>query len=191
MPIVWHVIQLYAVQGFRRFLLATGYKGELIERFVAEARWPAGVQRRVRGHGPGNADGRQDQAAGGAARGGGALLRDLRRRRGRHRPRRAAEFHSRARRAGEHDRRAPRAAVRRDRARRRGRTRARVSARSPARSTGSTAASSACSGRSDLPEQTACSSASRSSAWPRRASCAPTATRASGSAWTPTRTRSR
>ena len=31
-PIVWHVIQLYAAQGFRRFLLATGYKGELIER---------------------------------------------------------------------------------------------------------------------------------------------------------------
>jgi glucose-1-phosphate cytidylyltransferase len=43
MPIVWHVIQLYAVQGFRRFLLATGYKGELIERFVAEQKWPAGV----------------------------------------------------------------------------------------------------------------------------------------------------
>jgi glucose-1-phosphate cytidylyltransferase len=43
MPIVWHVIQLYAVQGFDRFLLATGYKGELIERFAAEQRWPEGV----------------------------------------------------------------------------------------------------------------------------------------------------
>lgn len=43
MPIVWHVIQLYAVQGFRRFLLATGYRGELIERFVAAHEWPAGV----------------------------------------------------------------------------------------------------------------------------------------------------
>jgi glucose-1-phosphate cytidylyltransferase len=43
MPIVWHVIQLYAAQGFRRFLLATGYKGELIERFVAEHEWPDGV----------------------------------------------------------------------------------------------------------------------------------------------------
>ncbi|HYM54783.1 MAG TPA: sugar phosphate nucleotidyltransferase [Solirubrobacteraceae bacterium] len=43
MPIVWHVIQLYAVQGFRRFLLATGYKGELIERFAAAHEWPAGV----------------------------------------------------------------------------------------------------------------------------------------------------
>jgi glucose-1-phosphate cytidylyltransferase len=43
LPILWHVIQLYAVQGFRRFLLATGYKGELIEDFVAGHEWPAGV----------------------------------------------------------------------------------------------------------------------------------------------------
>jgi glucose-1-phosphate cytidylyltransferase len=43
-PIVWHVIQLYAGQGFRRVLLATGYKGELIERFVAGEQWPAGVE---------------------------------------------------------------------------------------------------------------------------------------------------
>jgi len=43
MPIVWHVIQLYAVQGFRRFLLATGYRGELIEEFAAGHEWPAGV----------------------------------------------------------------------------------------------------------------------------------------------------
>ena len=43
MPIVWHVIQLYAVQGFRRFLLATGYKGELIEQFVAAQHWPPEV----------------------------------------------------------------------------------------------------------------------------------------------------
>lgn len=43
MPILWHVIQLYAVQGFKRFLLATGYKGELIESFVAGHEWPAGV----------------------------------------------------------------------------------------------------------------------------------------------------
>jgi glucose-1-phosphate cytidylyltransferase len=44
MPIVWHVIQLYAVQGFTRFLLATGYKGELIERFAAGESWPVGVE---------------------------------------------------------------------------------------------------------------------------------------------------
>lgn len=43
LPIVWHVIQLYAVQGFRRFLLATGYKGEMIERFAADTSWPHGV----------------------------------------------------------------------------------------------------------------------------------------------------
>jgi glucose-1-phosphate cytidylyltransferase len=42
-PIVWHVIQLYAAHGFRRFLLATGYKGEQIERFAAEQIWPEGV----------------------------------------------------------------------------------------------------------------------------------------------------
>ncbi|HEY3758515.1 MAG TPA: sugar phosphate nucleotidyltransferase [Solirubrobacteraceae bacterium] len=42
-PILEHVITLYAAQGFRRFLLATGYRGELIERFVAAADWPAGV----------------------------------------------------------------------------------------------------------------------------------------------------
>jgi glucose-1-phosphate cytidylyltransferase len=43
MPIVWHVIRLYAAQGCARFLLATGYKGELIERFVAGCEWPADV----------------------------------------------------------------------------------------------------------------------------------------------------
>jgi glucose-1-phosphate cytidylyltransferase len=43
-PIVWHVIQIYAAQGLRRFLLLTGYKGELIEEFVASSDWPAGVE---------------------------------------------------------------------------------------------------------------------------------------------------
>jgi glucose-1-phosphate cytidylyltransferase len=43
MPIVWHVIGLYAEQGFERFLLATGYKGELIESFAAAQAWPPGV----------------------------------------------------------------------------------------------------------------------------------------------------
>jgi glucose-1-phosphate cytidylyltransferase len=42
-PIVWHVIQLYAVQGLRRFVLCTGYKGDQIERFVAARSWPAEV----------------------------------------------------------------------------------------------------------------------------------------------------
>jgi glucose-1-phosphate cytidylyltransferase len=43
LPIVWHVIQLYAAQGFERFLLATGYKGESIERFARDTVWPRGV----------------------------------------------------------------------------------------------------------------------------------------------------
>ncbi len=44
--------ELYAAQGFRRFLLATGYRGELIARFAAERRWPAGVQVRCVDTGP-------------------------------------------------------------------------------------------------------------------------------------------
>jgi len=43
LPILWHVIQLYAAQGFTRFLLATGYRGEQIESFVREASWPSGI----------------------------------------------------------------------------------------------------------------------------------------------------
>jgi glucose-1-phosphate cytidylyltransferase len=42
-PILWHVIELYAAQGFTRFLLATGYKGELIAEFVAAENGPVGV----------------------------------------------------------------------------------------------------------------------------------------------------
>ncbi len=42
-PIVWHVIQIYAAQGFERFLLATGYLGEAVEEFAAAERWPDGV----------------------------------------------------------------------------------------------------------------------------------------------------
>jgi glucose-1-phosphate cytidylyltransferase len=43
-PIVWHVIGLYVAHGFRRFVLCTGYKGELIERFAAAEEWPEGVE---------------------------------------------------------------------------------------------------------------------------------------------------
>jgi glucose-1-phosphate cytidylyltransferase len=42
-PIVWHVIGIYAAQGFDRFLLATGYLGDQVERFVAAERWPSGI----------------------------------------------------------------------------------------------------------------------------------------------------
>ena len=43
-PIVWHVIQIYAAQGFERFLLATGYLGDQVARFVAAEPWPVGVE---------------------------------------------------------------------------------------------------------------------------------------------------
>jgi glucose-1-phosphate cytidylyltransferase len=42
-PILWHVIEIYAAQGFGRFLLATGYLGEMVEEFVEAERWPGGV----------------------------------------------------------------------------------------------------------------------------------------------------
>lgn len=43
-PILWHVIGIYAVQGFERFLLATGYLGEMVEEFVVGENWPVGVE---------------------------------------------------------------------------------------------------------------------------------------------------
>jgi glucose-1-phosphate cytidylyltransferase len=43
-PILWHVIGIYAAQGFERFLLATGYLGEMVEEFVAETAWPEHVE---------------------------------------------------------------------------------------------------------------------------------------------------
>lgn len=39
-PILWHVMAIYACQGFRRFVLCLGYKGEMIEQFVASCDWP-------------------------------------------------------------------------------------------------------------------------------------------------------
>src|SRR5919205_949955 len=75
-PILWHVIQIYAAQGFDRFLLATGYMGEAGEEFAAAERWAD------RGSGGG---------AGGATRWG-AFLRHLRRRGRRCRPRRPARL---------------------------------------------------------------------------------------------------
>jgi glucose-1-phosphate cytidylyltransferase len=43
-PILWHVINIYAAQGLRSFVLCTGYRGELIEQFAAAERWPRGVE---------------------------------------------------------------------------------------------------------------------------------------------------
>ena len=42
-PILWHVMRIYAAQGLRRFVLLTGYLGEMIEEFVAAAEWPEEV----------------------------------------------------------------------------------------------------------------------------------------------------
>jgi glucose-1-phosphate cytidylyltransferase len=43
-PIVWHVVQLYAAQGFERAVLLTGYKGELIEEFAASRPWGDAIE---------------------------------------------------------------------------------------------------------------------------------------------------
>jgi glucose-1-phosphate cytidylyltransferase len=43
-PILWHVMQIYASQGIGRFVLCTGYKGELVEAFAAAHPWPGGVE---------------------------------------------------------------------------------------------------------------------------------------------------
>ncbi|HEU0318298.1 MAG TPA: NTP transferase domain-containing protein, partial [Solirubrobacteraceae bacterium] len=42
-PILWHVVQIYAAQGFRRFVLLTGYLGEQVRDFVATAPWLDGL----------------------------------------------------------------------------------------------------------------------------------------------------
>jgi glucose-1-phosphate cytidylyltransferase len=43
-PILWHVVRLYAAQGFRRFLLLTGYLGDQIEAFARPEPWPEPVE---------------------------------------------------------------------------------------------------------------------------------------------------
>jgi glucose-1-phosphate cytidylyltransferase len=43
-PILWHVISIYSCQGYSRFLLLTGYKGELIAEWVEHSSWPDGAQ---------------------------------------------------------------------------------------------------------------------------------------------------
>lgn len=43
-PILWHVLQIHLAQGFRRFLLLTGYRGEQVAEFVAAQRWPDGAE---------------------------------------------------------------------------------------------------------------------------------------------------
>ena len=43
-PILWHVISIYSSQGFNRFLLLTGYKGELIADWAGQTPWPDGAR---------------------------------------------------------------------------------------------------------------------------------------------------
>jgi glucose-1-phosphate cytidylyltransferase len=43
-PTLWHVVRIYAAQGFRRFVLLTGYLGEMIERSVNDTEWPEPVE---------------------------------------------------------------------------------------------------------------------------------------------------
>jgi glucose-1-phosphate cytidylyltransferase len=43
LPILWHVILLYAHAGFEEFVLCTGHLGEQIAEFVAGHAWPEGV----------------------------------------------------------------------------------------------------------------------------------------------------
>jgi glucose-1-phosphate cytidylyltransferase len=42
-PILWHVIRIYAAQGFKRFVLCLGHQGELIEEFVRTDGLPGGL----------------------------------------------------------------------------------------------------------------------------------------------------
>lgn len=51
-PILWHVIMIYLAQGFRRFLLLTGYRGEQISRFVRRESWPLRTDIRCLDTGP-------------------------------------------------------------------------------------------------------------------------------------------
>jgi glucose-1-phosphate cytidylyltransferase len=43
-PILWHVIRIYAEQGFGRFVLCLGHRGDLIEEFVRGDGLPEGLE---------------------------------------------------------------------------------------------------------------------------------------------------
>ena len=42
-PILWHVMQIYLLHGFRSFVLCTGYRAEMIEAFAESEPWPDGT----------------------------------------------------------------------------------------------------------------------------------------------------
>src|SRR5919109_637530 len=39
-PIVWHVVSIYAAQGFREFVLLTGFEGDVVANWAAGTEWP-------------------------------------------------------------------------------------------------------------------------------------------------------
>ena len=43
-PILWHIMKIYAMQGFHDFLVATGYKSEIIVDYVASISDPWNVE---------------------------------------------------------------------------------------------------------------------------------------------------
>ena len=92
-PILWHVISIYSHQGFSRFLLLTGYKGELIADWVGQTAWPDGARVECLDTGLDTPTGGRIKLAEERARRR-PFSAHLRRRGGRHRPRRArSTFH--------------------------------------------------------------------------------------------------
>ena len=65
-PILWHIMKLYAAHGVNEFVLAVGYKGEVIKEYFLNYYDPQGQSREVedpyRGYRAGNADRRAAQA---------------------------------------------------------------------------------------------------------------------------------
>ena len=43
-PIIWHVMSIFAKQGFNDFVIASGYKGEIISNWVANLETPWQIQ---------------------------------------------------------------------------------------------------------------------------------------------------
>ncbi len=43
-PILWHIMQIYAAQGFNEFFVALGYKGEVIKQYFRDHHSPGGAQ---------------------------------------------------------------------------------------------------------------------------------------------------
>ena len=61
-PMLWHIMKIYAHQGFREFVVALGYKGEYVKRYMLEYASLAGDltvelgEGRVEAHGNGDRD---------------------------------------------------------------------------------------------------------------------------------------